>query len=87
MLCLTDEIVGNNPGVCRVVSNDANFCWPRDLIYSHPAKQLSLGLCNKLVPRTHDYIRLFPSEQSEGKGGNALKVELEDEDRLVAVST
>ena len=75
MLCLTHQIVGNNPGVCRVVSNDAYFSWSRDLIYSHPAKQLSLGLGHELVPRTHDDVRLGPSEQTEGEGCNTLQVE------------
>ena len=85
MLCLTDEIVGNNPGVCRVVSNDADFSWTRDLVYSHPAKQLSLGLGHKLVPRTHDDIRLGPSEQTEGEGCNTLQVKSQDTDRFVEV--
>ena len=82
MLCLTHQIVGNNPGVCRVVSNDADFSWTRDLVYSHPAKQLSLGLGHKLVARAHYDISLSPSEQSEGESCNTLKVERQDTDRL-----
>ena len=86
MLCLTHQIVGNNPGICRLVSNDADFSWTCDLVYSHPTEQLSLGLSHKLVPRTHDNIRLSPSEQSKGQGCNTLKVqEKESRERLVTV--
>ena len=82
MLCLTHQIIGNNPGICRLVSNDADFSWTCDLVYSHLAKQLSLGLGHKLVPRTHDDIRLGPSEQTEGEGCNTLKVERQDKGRV-----
>ena len=82
MLCLTHQIVGNNPGVCSVVSNDADFSWTCDLVNSHPAKQLSLGLGHKLVAWAHYDISLSPSEQSEGESGNTLKVERQDTDRL-----
>ena len=83
MLSLTDQIVGNNPGVGRVVSNDANLCGAGDLVYSHPTEQLSLGLGHELVPGTHDDVRLGPGEQSEGQGCDTLEVDLRDREGLV----
>ena len=72
MLRLTHQVSGHDPGVRRVVSDDADLSRSGDLIYPHSTEQLPLGLCHELVAWTNDNVSLGSSEQSKGESCDTL---------------